>query len=100
MERKPQPGRMLARTIAILLCVSVLVFFSALLVHNHAASATADHAAHCQVCALGHTAAATATTITLTVALQLLMLLQLGTPRRGSPSFVAIPTTRPPPATF
>ena len=100
MERTPHTGRSLARIVAVVLCVSVLVFFSALLLHSHAAGTTADHAAHCQVCALGHTAASTASTVSLTLALQLVMLLLLGSPRRGSPSFVALPTTRPPPASL
>lgn len=88
------------RILALLLCVSIVVFFSALLIHSHGAGATADHSAHCQVCALGHTAAFTATIISLSVALQMLMLMQAGTPRRGSPCFVAMPTTRPPPCTL
>ena len=92
-DRNPQLGRILA----LVLCVAVAVFFSVLLVHSHRASATSDHAGHCQVCALGHTAASTTTVVSLAIALQMLMLLQVGVPRRGSPRFADVPTTRPPP---
>ena len=95
-DRKAQLGRVLA----LMLCVAIVVFFTALLVHSHGMSETAEHAAHCQVCALGHTTASTPTVLSLTIALQMLMLLRVGTPRRGSPRFVPIPTTRPPPASF
>lgn len=93
IERRAQFGRI----VAMVLCVSVVLFLSALLLHSHATGATASHDAHCQVCAVGHTAASPATVISLSMALQVLMLMLVGTPRRGSPCFIALPTTRPPP---
>ncbi len=90
-----------SRILALLLCVSVAIFFSALLVHSHGVSAMGDHTEHCQVCALGHMTASVATAITtLTLSLLMLMLLRVGAPNRGSPRFVVVHTTRPPPASL
>jgi hypothetical protein len=85
------------RILAVALCVSVAVFLSALLVHHHGLGDMSDHA-HCQVCALGHITPSTAAVVSLVVTMQMLMLLRVCAPSRGSPSFVALPTTRPPPA--
>ena len=95
-NRRAQLGRILA----LLLCVAIAVFFTAVLVHSHGVATSGDHAAHCQVCALGHTTASIATVITLTIALQMLMLMRAGAPTRGSPRFVVVHTTRPPPASL
>ena len=86
------------RILAMLLCVAVVVFFSSLLSHHHGLGADADHAAHCQVCALAHTTPSVAAAVDLVVLMQLLLLMRFTAPSRGSPSFAAIPTTRPPPA--
>ena len=95
---RPSRNTRASRILALLLCVSVAIFFSALLVHSHGTALNADHAVHCQVCALGHTTASIATAITtLTLALLMLMLMRVGTPNRGSPRFVTVHTTRPPP---
>jgi hypothetical protein len=83
------------RILAVLLCVAVVVFFSALLNHHHALGA---HAAHCQVCALAHTAPSVVPTVDLIVLMQMLLLTRFSAPSRGSPSVAALPTTRPPPA--
>jgi hypothetical protein len=84
------------RILAVLLCVAVVVFFSALLTHYHT-TADADHAAHCQVCALAHITPSVAAAVDLIVLMQMLLLSRFSVPSRGSPSFVALPTTRPPP---
>jgi hypothetical protein len=83
------------RILAVVLCLSVLVFFSALLMHHHSIS---SHAEHCQICALGHTTPSVVAAVALTVIMQALLLMRTCAPSRGSPSFVALPTTRPPPA--
>lgn len=85
------------RVVAVVLCVSVLLFFSALLMHQHGVN---GHAEHCQICTLGHSTPSTASVISLTVIMQMLMVLLVSAPSRGSPSFVALPTTRPPPASL
>jgi len=85
------------RILAVLLCVAVAVFFSALLNHYHELGADADHAAHCQVCTLAHTAPHVAAAIDLIVLMQMLLLMRFAAPSRGSPSVAALPTTRPPP---
>jgi hypothetical protein len=85
------------RLLAVVLCVSILIFFSALLMHHHGVS---GHAVHCQICTLGHTAPSIAAVISLVVTMQMLMVLLICAPSRGSPSFVALPTTRPPPASL
>lgn len=85
------------RLLAVVLCVAILVFFSALLTHHHGVS---GHAEHCQICTLGHTTPSIATIISLVVAMQMLMVLLVCAPSRGSPSLVALPTTRPPPASL
>lgn len=85
------------RVLAVVLCVSVLVFFSALLMHHHGIS---GHEAHCQMCALGHSTPSTTAAASLIVTMEMLMLFRVCAPSRGSPSFVALPTTRPPPASL
>jgi hypothetical protein len=85
------------RVLAVVLCVSIVVFFSALLVHHHAIGAGE---AHCQLCALAHSGGSITSVVSLIVALQMLMLMRVCAPSRGSPSFVALPTTRPPPASL
>jgi hypothetical protein len=85
------------RLLAVVLCVSILVFFSALLMHHHGVS---GHAEHCQICTLGHTMPSIAAVISLVVTMQMLMVFLICAPSRGSPSFVALPTTRPPPASL
>jgi hypothetical protein len=85
------------RLLAVVLCVSILVFFSALLMHHHGIS---EHAEHCQICTLGHTTPSIAAVISLVVTMQMLMVFLICAPSRGSPSFVAVPTTRPPPASL
>jgi hypothetical protein len=85
------------RIVAVILCVSVLVFFSALLMHHHGIG---DHAEHCQICVLGHTTPSTAPVIGLIVTMQMLMVLLACAPSRGSPSIIAVPTTRPPPTSL
>jgi hypothetical protein len=92
-DRKPFALRLLA----VVLCVSILVFFSALLMHHHGVS---GHAEHCQICTLGHTTPSIAAVINLLVTMQMLMVFLICAPSRGSPSFVALPTTRPPPASL
>ena len=92
-DRKP----LALRILAVVLCLSVLVFFSALLMHHHGVS---DHAEHCQICALGHTTPSIAAAVSLVVTMQTLQLMRTCAPSRGSPSFVALPTTRPPPASL
>jgi hypothetical protein len=83
------------RILAVVLCLSVLVFFSALLTHHHGIS---SHAEHCQLCVLGHSTPSIAAAVSLIVTMQMLLLMRTCAPSRGSPSFVALPTTRPPPA--
>jgi hypothetical protein len=83
------------RVLAVVLCVTVVVFFSALLMHHHGIS---GHADHCQICILGHTTPSIAVMLSLVVTMQMLLLTRTCAPSRGSPSFVALPTTRPPPA--
>jgi hypothetical protein len=95
-DHKPLPIRILA----VLLCLAVVVFFSALLTHHHDSGMDGDHAAHCQVCALGHTTPSVAAAVDLIVIMQLLLLTRFSAPNRGSPSFIALPTTRPPPASL
>lgn len=85
------------RILAVVLCVAVMVFFCALLTHHHGAGADADHAAHCQVCALGHTMASIAPVIELMVVMQMLLMARFSAPTRGSPGLIALPVTRPPP---
>jgi hypothetical protein len=85
------------RLLAVVLCVSILVFFSALLMHHHGIS---GHAEHCQICTLGHTTPSIAAVISLIVTMQMLMVFLICAPSRGSPSFVALPTTRPPPSSL
>jgi hypothetical protein len=85
------------RILAVVLCLSILVFFSALLAHHHG---IAGHAEHCQICTLGHTTPSIAAVISLVLTMQMLMVLLVCAPSRGSPSFVALPTTRPPPASL
>lgn len=89
---------LLFRILAVVLCVSVVVFFSALLMHHHGVS---DHGEqHCQICALGHTTPSIAAAVSLIVTMQMLLLMRTCAPSRGSPSFVVLPTTRPPPASL
>ena len=85
------------RVLAVVLCVSVVVFFSALLMHHHVVS---GHSEHCQICTLGHTAPSISSVVSLIVIMQALMVLLVSAPSRGSPSFVALPTTRPPPSSL
>ena len=85
------------RILAVVLCVSVLVFFSALLMHHHCIN---SHADNCPICALGHSAPTTSAIVSLIVTMQTVMLLLACAPSRGSPSLVALPTTRPPPSTL
>ena len=85
------------RILAVLLCAAVIVFLSALVTHHHDAGADADHAAHCQVCALAHTTPMVAAAVDLIVLMQMLLLTRFSAPSRGSPRFTARPTTRPPP---
>jgi hypothetical protein len=85
------------RVVAVVLCVAVVVFFSALLMHHHGVN---GHAEHCQMCTLGHTTASIASVISLSITMQLLMVLLVSAPSRGSPSFVAVHTTRPPPSSL
>jgi hypothetical protein len=85
------------RMLAVVLCVSILLFFSALLMHHHGVS---GHAERCQICTLGHTTPSIAAVIGLIVTMQMLMVLLICAPSRGSPSFVALPTTRPPPSSL
>jgi hypothetical protein len=85
------------RVVAVALCVAVVIFFSALLMHHHGVN---GHAEHCQTCILGHTAPSIANVISLIVTMQTLMVLLISAPSRGSPSFVALPTTRPPPSSL
>ncbi len=85
------------RLLAVVLCLSILVFFSALLMHHHGIS---GHAEHCQICTLGHTTPSIAAVISLIVTMQMLMVFLICAPSRGSPSFVALPTTRPPPSSL
>jgi hypothetical protein len=89
---------LVVRILAVLLCAAVVVFFSALLNHHHDVGADADHAAHCQVCALAHTAPGVVAAMDLIVLMQTLLLARFSAPSRGSPSFAALPATRPPPA--
>jgi hypothetical protein len=91
------PKPLAVRILAVLLCVAVVVFLSALLNHHHDLGTDADHAAHCQVCALAHTAPTVAAAVDLIVLMQMLLLTRFSAPSRGSPSFAALPTTRPPP---
>lgn len=94
----PQDRKSIAtRILAIVLCVSILVFFSALLMHHHGLS---GHAEHCQICTLCHTTPSITAVISLALTMQMLMVLLIAAPSRGSPSFVALPTTRPPPASL
>jgi hypothetical protein len=93
MNRK-RGNSFLFRVLAVVLCVSVVVLFSALLMHHHSVS---NHAEHCPICALGHTTPSIAAVVGLIVIMQMLLLLRACAPSRGSPSFVALPTTRPPP---
>jgi hypothetical protein len=83
------------RILAIVLCLSIVVFFSALLMHHHGIN---GHADHCQICILGHATPYVAAVLTLLVTMQMLLLARLCAPSRGSPTFLALPTTRPPPA--
>jgi hypothetical protein len=85
------------RVLAVVLCVSIVVFFSALLMHHHGVS---GHAENCQICTLGHTTPSIASVVSLIVIMQMLMVLLVSVRSRGSPSFVAVPTTRPPPASL
>ena len=85
------------RVLAVVLCVSIVVFFSALLMHHHGVS---GHAENCQICTLGHTTPSIASVVSLIVVMQALMVLLVSAPSRGSPSFVALPTTRPPPSSL
>jgi hypothetical protein len=95
MNMRPQDRKSFAtRILAVVLCVSILVFFSALVMHHHAVS---GHAEHCQICMLGHTTPSVAAVISLVITMQMLMVFLICAPSRGSPSFVALPTTRPPP---
>jgi hypothetical protein len=95
---RPQDRKSIAlRLLAVVLCVAILVFFSALLAHHHGVS---GHAENCQICTLGHTTPSIASVISLVVTMQMLMVLLICAPSRGSPSFVALPTTRPPPASL
>jgi hypothetical protein len=86
------------RIVAVLLCLAVVVFFSALLNHHHGLGADADHAAHCQVCALAHAAPGAVVAVDLIVLMQMLLLTRFSAPSRRSPMLAALPTTRPPPA--
>jgi hypothetical protein len=95
---RPQDRKSFAtRILAVVLCVSILIFFSALLMHHHGVS---GHAEHCQICTLGHTTPSVAAVISLALTMQMLMVLLICAPSRGSPSLVALPTTRPPPASL
>lgn len=85
------------RILAVVLCLTVLVFFFALLMHHHGIS---GHSEHCQICALGHTTPSVAAVLSLVITMQVLLLLVTCAPSRGSPSFVALPTTRPPPSSL
>lgn len=83
------------RILALVLCLTVVVFFSALLMHHHGIS---GHADHCQICLLGHTTPSTVAVLDLVITMQMLLLASVCAPTRGSPILVALPTTRPPPA--
>ena len=83
------------RVLALVLCLTIVVFFSALLMHHHGIGGNADH---WQICILVHTTPSIAAVLSLVVTMQMLLLTRICTPSRGSPSFVALPTTRPPPA--
>jgi ABC-type Co2+ transport system permease subunit len=90
----PDRKSLALRVLAVVLCVSIVVFFCALLMHHHGVS---GHAENCQICTLGHTTASIASVVSLIVIMQMLMVLLVSAPSRGSPSLVAVPTTRPPP---
>ncbi len=87
-----------ARVMAIALCLAVVAFFTAMVMHHHGPGVDGDHATHCQVCALGHTTATIAAIVDLLVMMHVLLLIGANAPTRGSPQLLALPTTRPPPA--
>jgi hypothetical protein len=95
---RTDPKPLALRIFAVVLCVSVLVFLSAILAHHHGSGSGSHAAAHCQVCTLGHTTASVAAAVDLIVLMLALLLTRFSAPGRGSPSFLALPTTRPPPA--
>lgn len=94
----PAQRTVFARVLAIVLCLAVVTFFTALVAHHHGPGVDGDHAAHCQVCALGHTTATVAAILELLVITHVMLLIRSNAPTRGSPQFLALPTTRPPPA--
>ncbi len=95
--RTQDPKSYATRIVAVVLCVSILIFFSALLMHHHGVS---GHAERCQICTIGHSTPSIAAVTGLIVTMQMLMVLLICAPSRGSPSFVALPTTRPPPSSL